>query len=173
MKGKVKNFKFLRLAFWVVIGALLVLKFFLTTNLGGNLEFLRTYKFVTSDSYDWIANGVGLFESEDITFRNPGLVLIIKALFSLRVLYLLPLLNQLIFFGILVFIYKIAAKLTENKFVPYIAVVFMFLNYSILSFSDYLLADYYAIFFITVSVYYFLRHKYQWSLFFLGFSIFF
>ena len=168
-----KIFSILRIAFWVGIVILLILKFLLTSNLHGNFEFLRTHKFMTSDSYDWIANGVDLFKSPEITFRNPGLAIIIKILFMLNKLSFLPLLNQVVFGGIMFVIFKILSKLVKHEVTPYIAVSLIFANYSLQNFSYYLLADYYAIFLILVSVLFLFKDKINLSLLFLGFSLIF
>ena len=156
--------------FWMGIASLLIVKYILTTNLGKNENFLSTYKYMSSDSYDWVANGLLLFRSDLISFRNPGLPLIIKGLYSLNLLRLLPLLNHLIFLGIMVSIFQILKKVFKMPAASYIVVLFIFLNYSFQNFASYILADYYAIFFIASSVYFLLVKNFKVSLFLLGIS---
>lgn len=51
-----------------------------------NDNFLETYKYFTTYSYDWLVKGKYLFVHEDITYRQPGLPLIIKLLMSINLL---------------------------------------------------------------------------------------
>jgi len=161
--------KFAPKVFWIIVFGSLVLKFFLLTNLD-NDNFLNNYVFTTPDSYDWIANGINLFKSDEITLRNPGYVIIIKILNELNVLYLLPLLNQLIFGFLLVAIFKLILQVSARKSTAYIIILIMFLNYHLHAFANYLLSDYFAIFLMTVAVYYFFKNKIILSYFFLGLS---
>lgn len=170
MGKRLKLVVVLKILFWVGISVLLLLKFLLATKLTDNIEFLRTYKFVNPDSYDWIANGMRLFESNEITFRNPGLVFIIKILSSLNLLCLLPFINEVVWGGILYIVFKITRNLVKNSIFPYVIVLIMFLNYSLQGFSHYILADYYAIFFVAISAFHFLKGNSAMAFLFLGFS---
>ncbi len=155
--------------FFAFLALLLIIKYFLITNTG---DFLNTYKFMSSDSYDWIANGLQLFLNNSITFRNPGLPLIIKLLNGLNLLFLLPLINQFIFFLILLFIYKIC-RLFSTRFISLLLVALLFFNYGFNLGANDILADYYAIGFITISLYYLLVKKYKLAFLWLGVSVLF
>lgn len=152
---------------FLVIKAVLVTPF--TTN---TTEFLNTYQYTFADSYDWIANGLRLFENDAISFRNPGYVLLIKLLNSINLLFLLPLIGNLAFFGLIVFVYKTAKKLSSEKIGLVVALV-LSLNYSLNLASNSLLADVYAVAFIAGSLYYIFEKRYMTSLVLLSASILF
>ena len=70
------------------------------------------YPYMAPDSYDWIANGLR-YAGYDVSFsllRPPGLPLLIALLSKIELLSFLPLLNQLILFGIFFAIYRIDRK---------------------------------------------------------------
>src|SRR5690554_1341226 len=93
---KLDKYQKITLIFFGVLAGILLVKFVLITTFTVSVdEFLSTYPYYNSDSFDWVANGMRLFENSSISFRNPGLVLAIKALVAVSALYLLPLLNQL------------------------------------------------------------------------------
>jgi len=164
--------KYFGYVFWGIIAVLLFLKFVLITNFGDE-DFLRTYKFFSADSYDWIANGVRLFQNDDITFRPPGLPILIKILYSLKILFLLPLVNQVIFFLILLMVFKLTGLFTKKDYIQYFVVMYSFLNYGLQSFANYILADYYTILLITISLYVLLKGRYGRAFVFLGISLLF
>jgi len=150
-----------------IFGSILILKYFFITNLD-NDQFLYTYKFMSSDSFDWLANGIRLFTNDSISFRNPGLPLVINVLYSLNALYLLPLINQFVYILIAVYIYKICKQIVTKKFSLLVTILFL-VNYSFNIGANMILADYYAVLLITASVYYLLIKKY-WLSFFSLFS---
>lgn len=155
--------------FFLILFLILLIKFFCVSPLNQN-TFLTNYKFFTPDSYDWIANGVDFFKSKDISYRNPGLPFIIFIFYNLNVLYLLPLLNYIAFLCLLVFVYKTIKFFTKENFFSVLGVLFIFLNYSFQDFSNYILADFYAIAFLSVSLYFLLTKKDELSFFILGLS---
>lgn len=157
------------LIFFLVVFFTSLLKFFFVSPLNQEL-FLTNYKFFTPDSYDWIANGVQMFKSRSISFRNPGLPFIIFILYRLEVLYLLPLFNYIAFFVLLIFVYKTTRILTKEKLFSLLSVVFIFFNYSFQDFSNYIYADYYAVVFISISLYCLLISKNKLSFFTLSLS---
>ncbi len=158
---------------FTLIFIMLVVKYLLLTRLTSNTaEFLSSYKFAFSDSYDWIANGVGLFNNDSITFRNPGLVLIIKFLYVFNALFLLPLLNNMVFFLLILFVYKLSF-LVASKNIALIVAIFLALNFTINLNVNYIMADIYCLIFIAASLYYLLKRKYSYSFLLLGGSILF
>lgn len=134
--------------------------------------FLETYKFTFADSYDWVANGLRLFENDAISFRNPGYVLLIKLLHSVNAIFLLPFFGNLAFFVLLVYVYKIC-KLVSTNIVALIIISILSLNYTLNLGSNAILADIYAVAFISGAFYYLLTKKYYVSLIFLSASMLF
>ena len=157
--------------FFGFFAILLVVKYLLITNLN-NDEFLLTYKFVSSDSYDWIANGIRLFDNDSISFRNPGLPLIIKGLNNLKALFLLPLLNQIVYLFTSFYLYKICRQYSTNLIAFLIPFVYL-MNFTFNIGANIILADFYAVFAITASVYFILVKKYWLAFFALFISLLF
>ena len=115
------------------------------------------YPYMFNDSWDWIANGfyyVGY--NVNYSVRAPGLPLIIMLLEKNNILNLLPLLNQLVLFGIYCFLYKIL-KLYFSRVVSFAVILILFFNFFLQNFSLYILADLYALFFILLGVFYYLK----------------
>lgn len=156
--------------FWSLLILGLVAKFFLLTAPVGNMEFLTKYKFMPNDSYDWIVNGVYFLDPILSSFRNPGLALIIKLLWGLNILYLLPLLNQLIFGALILVVFKTSQLLTIRRWIPYVIVIFMFWNFTFQDFANLILADYYSILFIAFATYWLIKQRRNFALFALGIS---
>ncbi len=155
--------------FWIIIFVLLCIKFYLVTPLNQDL-FLSNYKFFTPDSYDWIANGVRFLDSNETSVRQPALSLIIHVLYNLEILYLLPLLNQIVLAIFLFYIFKITFHLLKNKFISYFIVLVLMWNYFIQSFSLLILADLYAMTLITMSFYYLIKNRISLSFLLIGLS---
>lgn len=117
-------------------------------------NFLSTYKYFTTDSYDWIANGLHFFDSTMTSNRNPGLPLIIYFLSQFHVLFLLPLINSL---GVIIASASVSLtvyKKTNSQLVSIATYLMLFLNFDVQSFSNYVLSDFWAVTFICVSVYF-------------------
>ncbi len=153
---------------------LLVIKYLNITKLGGNMmQFLTTYKFVLTDSFDWLATGVTLFHNESITMRNPGLPLVVKFLNHFGAIYLLPLLNQLVFLGLVVAVYYTVKHLTKNAKYAGLFAILVFTNYAFNLVTNYILADMYATTAIAVALYLLLTKRYAWSFVALGVSMLF
>jgi len=163
------TYKNKEIVFFSVLFSILLIKFFCISPLSQD-KFFTNYKYFMSDSFDWIANGIFLFNSKEITFRNPGLPLIIKALYGLNILFLLPLFNYVVLIFILINIFQITKFLTKNTSISLIACLFIFLNYSVQDYSNWILADYYAICFYTISLKYLLSNKFSRSFLYLGIS---
>jgi hypothetical protein len=136
------------------------------------------YPFLASDSYDWIANGLFL-SGYDTNFsaRPPGLPLVISLLAKIDFLEILPLINQLVLGGIILTFFK----LTQRYFVKPIALILaaiLFFNAFLANLSLYILADCYAVFFILLGSYFYLKaeddqNEYFKSSIFLTISFFF
>ncbi len=148
----IKNYEYV---FFGILTLLLLLKFFLI-NRFNNTDFIFSYNFFTDDSYDWIANGVQ-FGSDVISYRNPGLPLKIWFLDKVNLLFLLPLTNQIVLLFFFVFIYLIVKRITKSRFISVLIVSFTFLNTYLQIFSNYILADLYAVTALTAAIYFVLR----------------
>ncbi len=152
------------------IGVTLFIKYLLITPMVGDIDgFLDIYKFTYSDSFDWIANGVRFLENDSITFRNLGLPLIISILNRLGAIYLLPLINQGIFFLMISSIYYSVKSMTKNLRISLAIALLVFFNYSLNLGSNYILADFYAVAFIATSICFLIRNK--WYLSFLSLTV--
>lgn len=153
---------------------MLVVKYLNITKLGGNMpQFLTTYKFVFTDSFDWLATGVTLFHNESITMRNPGLPLVVKFLNHFGVVYLLPLLNQLVFLGLVAAVYYTVKHLTKNAKYAGLFAILVFTNYTFNLLANYILADMYAVTAIAAALYLLLTKRYAWSFVAIGVSMLF
>lgn len=158
-------------AFFSCLGLVLFIKYILITPItGDSIDFLYRYAYTNSDSYDWIANGVRLFENTDISFRNPGLVALIKLLDRLQSLYILPLLNQLAFLGTAIVIWLAVKKLSGRAYPAYILVLVLFLTQGMHDQANLLLADIYAMFFIALGIWQLLEKHWYMALGLLGIS---
>lgn len=165
IKSKVKLVEY---TFWTILISLLTLKYYLVKPI--NTDFLGTYKYFAPDSYDWIVNGMFIFKDDSISFRNPGLSVIIKVLDNLNALELLPLINQVLLLLLYLGVFHIVKNLTKRKLPAYSSLAPLVLNYGIHDFALYVLADLYAIVFITWALYFAITKKYHVSFFLLGFS---
>lgn len=155
--------------FWSLIFILLFIKFYLATPLDQEL-FLSNYKFFTPDSFDWLANGIRFFDSNETSVRQPALSLIIHMLYNLKILYLLPLLNQIVLGLFLLYIFRITYHLLQNRFISYFIVLVLMWNYFIQSFSLLILADLYAMTLIVMAFYYLVNNNCKISFLLLGIS---
>ena len=116
-----------------------------------------SYPFLAPDSYDWIANGLH-YGGYDVnfSFRPPALPLIIALLDSLGILELLPVLNQLALFLILLVFYMMIAR----RFSPLTGIVttaIVFFNFFLQNLSLYILADTYALLFMLAGCYFYME----------------
>lgn len=115
------------------------------------------YPFLAPDSYDWIANGLH-YAGYDVnfTFRPPGLPLIIAGLYKLKALGLLPVLNQLVLFGILLVLFKTTAR-QFGKAVSIILTIILFFNFFLQNLSLFILADTFALLFLLLGLYFYIE----------------
>lgn len=161
---------------WIVFGLIAVTFFaraYLTTPLvAETTDFLNYYKFTSNDSYDWVANGLRLFSNDTITFRNPGLPLVIKALSSLGLIFLLPFMNYGAFFVLIVFTYLVT-KRVANRAVGLVIAIAMAMNFTFITATSYILADMYAVALLAGALYFFMIKRYYLSLAMLGGSLLF
>lgn len=168
------SFKHISFIFWGTLIVLSLIKvYFITPNDLSNDNFIYTYKFLTPDSYDWIINGKFLFVDQDISYRQPGLPLIIKLLLNFDLLGLLPLINHIILIVLLYFIYRITLSIREDGKSKYLALFLIFMlycNYYLQYFTNLILADLYAITFITISFFLLFTNRIKLSFLFLGIS---
>lgn len=133
-------------------------------------RFLETYKYFTSDSYDWIVNGIYYFKDSSISLRNPGLPLIIKPLWGLNLLWLLPYINAVAFIVLIFTVNRSVNYLTGSIKISILVSVIMFLNFELLDFSKYILADLYAVLFIALALHFALTSRKNLTYLFLGIS---
>lgn len=164
----------IELGVFSVLLCFLVIKFFLITQITSSPdELLRSYKFVYTDSFDWFANGLRLFDNASITLRNPGLPLMIKLLSGAGLIYLLPLLNQLAFLGLVISIYYSLKALTKHVPISMGIALLVFANFTWATFANYLMADIYAITAFSWAIYGMLSKRYKTSFALLGVSMLF
>lgn len=119
-----------------------------------------SYPYMAPDSYDWIANGL-YYTGFDVHFtllRPPGLPIVIALLEKIKLLPFLPLLNQLILFGILLTTYQILTRFFSKK-VSTITTIILFVNFFLQNLSLFILCDIYALFFISIGFYYYLKSE--------------
>lgn len=139
-------------------------------SLPNQISFLNYYSYFSADSFDWLINGLFLFRSTAISFRNPGLPLLIKILNNYEALQLLPYINNLFFFQLIIAIFFIIKKSTKNIWIALITGTLLLFNYSLNYYANLILADIYAISFISVALWSFLGKKPYLTMFFLGCS---
>jgi hypothetical protein len=136
-------------AFVVVVGILIYKSAFLVFP---DLAF--TYPYVSSDSYQWVADGLADAGYDvSMTYRNPGLPLVLAALYRLGIPNYLPVLTSAL---LLLFVTYLALILREQQFSPGIialTILFFFFNFSIQSFFDYIYADQWAVTFQLAALY--------------------
>lgn len=161
--------------FWVSLLLILIFKAYLIlpANLN-NDTFLYYYKFLVPDSYDWIINAKYFEDLGSTSVRQPGFTLLVKLFLSLNSLWMIIVLNQLVFIGILFFVYEIITRLTNNNLkTKYLTLFFLLIIYQnnyLQIFSNYFLSDLYAIFFYSSSLVLLLRGYKKFSAILLGIS---
>jgi len=117
------------------------------------------YPFMTPDSHDWISNGLHLLGYDVFySFRNPGLPLLIAVLYKYNILFLLPFLNQITLFSLILSSYYLIKHIT-NPFISLLFSLFLFLNFFLQSFSLFILADLYATLFMIIGFDFYLKAK--------------
>lgn len=137
-----------------------------------------TYPFLSSDSYDWIANGLHYAGyNVDFSFRPIGLPLLIALLEKINLLNFLPFFNQTVLFLILVFLYK-TVRIFLEKIPSLLATILFFFNFFLQNMSLYILADIYAVLFIVIGTYFYLKARenqkhYIWASLFWSLSFWF
>jgi hypothetical protein len=145
-----------RLPTWVLVflaaaGATPVLRTLLVADLSW------CYPYVTSDSYDWIANGLSWAgENVAASWRPPGLPLLIAALFKLGLLSWLPVVNVLVLGGTTAALYLLLRE-RHGTWISACASWFFFANDYVQDITKYLLADIYCTFFIVLAALFFAR----------------
>ncbi|MBD3300224.1 MAG: hypothetical protein GF347_02635 [Candidatus Moranbacteria bacterium] len=115
------------------------------------------YPFATNDAFDWIANGL-YYSGYDVnfSFRQPGLPIIIMLLEKNNLLNILPLINQLFFFFLILFSYKIL-RLHFSQKISLLTVLILTVNFFLNNLSFYILADLHTTLFLIIGLYYYLR----------------
>ena len=115
------------------------------------------YPYVTSDSYDWIANGLSWAgENVAASWRPPGLPLLIAALFKLGLLSWLPVVNVLVL-GLTTAGLYLLLRERHGAWISACASWFFFANDYVQDITKYLLADIYCTLFIVLAALCFVR----------------
>ena len=141
----------LLLAVFAALGALPVVRSLLVADLNW------CYPYVTSDSYDWIANGLSWAgENVAASWRPPGLPLFISALFKLGLLSWLPVANVLVLGLTTVALYLLLRE-RHGAWISACASWFFFANDYVQDITKYLLADIYCTLFIVLAALFFVR----------------
>ena len=111
-----------------------------------------TYPFVSYDSFQWLADGL-FYRGVNIepTYRQIGLPAVVAILDAFRTLHLLPVITCGLF---LVFMFAIVKLLrpTYSPVIVALVVLIVGFNYRLSSFFDYILADQWALTFMTLSL---------------------
>lgn len=157
------HFRTINMLIWFGIAALCFARAALATVPGDNHTFIAGYTYFTNDSYDWIANGIGLFSDVPYSVRNVGLSLIIRVLYFANSLWLLPFVNQLAFLLLLWSIVEITKQVTQRRWTGYVVLALLMWNYSVQQFSLLILSDYYALAFVALATVWILRKKFALS----------
>lgn len=169
-----ERYKVISCIIWFSIILFSFLKVYFITPVDlNNDNFLETYKYFTPDSYDWLVNGKYLFVHEDITYRQPGLPLIIKLLMSINLLGLLPLINHIVLLIFLYSTYQVSLLINPHRNRKYLAlflIYILFTNYYLQYFTNLILADIYAFTFISLAFYFLFKNQWKLSYLFLGIS---
>lgn len=155
---------------FIVLAVILVVKVLLIIRNDG---FLFNYDFLSADSLDWVVNGKFFIDSTETSLRSPGLPIILKVLFSLNALPLIVFINQFAFLAIIYYCYKTVKLYVKSNAVHVIIILTIFVNLNLRLFSNYILADFYAIALITYGIYLLLTKKYILSFLMLGISMLF
>ncbi|MFI5118808.1 MAG: glycosyltransferase family 39 protein [Thermoanaerobaculia bacterium] len=141
----------LLLAAFATLGALPVVRSLIVPDLSW------CYPYVTSDSYDWVANGLSWAgENVAASWRPPGLPLFIAALFKLGLLSWLPVANVLVL-GLTTAALYLLLRERYGAWISACAAWFFFANDYVQDLAKYLLADIYCTLFIVLAALYFAR----------------
>ncbi|MBN1617751.1 hypothetical protein JW887_00205 [Candidatus Dojkabacteria bacterium] len=166
-----ENFqKIFTICLFALFGVILFVRTILITN---HSDFLNTYKYFTNDSYMWIANGIYYFRDKAIAYPNLGLSLVIKILWNIKAISILPYIYSSMLFLIIFFVNRSIYILNKKKnafFVSTVVTIAMMINYDLLDFSKYILADIFAHAFIAISTYFAIKKKLNLTFLFLGIS---
>jgi glycosyltransferase involved in cell wall biosynthesis len=154
----------------LLISVWIILTISKLTNVINFRDFMDTYKYIIIDSYDWIANGVNVFENKFISFRNPALPLIIKLLWHFNLMSLLPVINHIFLVAMIYYIVRIMDKLEIKKYIQIYPLSIIIFNNYINNYANYIMADLLAVTVITISFYYLLQKKWKLSCLILGIS---
>ena len=121
------------------------------------LDLSWCYPYVTSDSYDWIANGLSWAgENVAASWRPPGLPLLIAALFKLGLLSWLPVVNVLVL-GLTTAALYLLLRERHGAWISACASWFFFANDYVQDITKYVLADIYCTLFIVLAALFFVR----------------
>lgn len=133
------------------VGALPVVRSLLVADLSW------CYPYVTSDSYDWIANGLSWAgENVAASWRPPGLPLLIAALFKAGHLSWLPVVNYVVL-GLTTAALYCLLRERHGAWISAAAAWFFFANDYVQDITKYLLADIYCTLFIVLAALFFVR----------------
>ena len=168
-------FKIIFTLFWILLTIISFSKlYFILPNDLSNESFLTLYKFFTPDSFDWIINAKYFDQLDTTSIRQPGFTLITKLLLETNTLWLMPVINQFIFLGILFATYQIILSIVnndlKNKYLSLLLIFLLFENTYLQLFSNLFLSDFYAIFFYAFSIVLLFKNKLKLSAFTLGIS---
>jgi hypothetical protein len=111
-----------------------------------------SYPFITFDGFQWLLDGDAyLGHGVTATYRNPGLPFVVLALDRLGLVRYLPVLTTLLLGGLFAYVAVFVRKHFDAVSTA-IALLLIFLDFSVQTFFDYVLADQWAITFGFIAV---------------------
>lgn len=142
-----------------VVVAYITIKFFSLTY----VNFLDNYPYFSSDSFSWISDGYYyLGYSTNSVVRAPFYPLLIALLEGIGILQLLPSIGYLTYILLLFYLYKLLKLIDFTEYISLVAVGLFSVSWLLDIYSTIILADIYALTFISISLYYYIYYlKYK------------
>lgn len=148
--SKSKNIKYL-LALFVLV--FIALKLFSLTY----INFLDNYPYFSPDSYSWISDGYHYIGyNTNYVVRAPLYPLLIAALEYIGMLQALPIVGYISFLILILTLYQLLLKLKTPRLAAVFSISIFFVSWLFDIYATNVLADIYALTFISISLYFFI-----------------
>lgn len=113
-----------------------------------------TYPFVSFDGFQWLADGLySAGHNLESTYRNPGLPLVVALLNNLGILNALPIVHAALLGIFFMYLTRFLRLFFPVEAVA-LTILFLFFNFKVQTFFDYILADPWAVTLQLVSMFY-------------------